>query len=489
MLNTTTIDQVPLPLNGQPVAVIGLGASGLAASHLLVRQGARVVALDGADDEALRAKARELETLGVQVRLGATRLPERAPCWGVVSPGVPPTEPIVVDALRRRVPLIGELELGYRACGCPLIAVTGTNGKTTTTELLERMIAGAGRRTMAAGNIGLPLCAVAAQSSELDWLAVEVSSFQLETIQFFRPAIALLMNLTPDHLDRYTGMDDYVRAKARVFQNQQPFDWAVVQKKALEQLISLGVAPKSKCLTFSIDDASADLHLQNGCLLGNLPRWKNPLLDMAKGRLHGLHNAENLMAALAAGWVMGLPQESVQQALLHYEPAPHRCELVAEVDGIRFVNDSKATNVDAVRRALQSMPLGSSGSVNILLIAGGKDKGFGYAELGPLLSQRVKQAFLIGETRQRIQTEWEPFTSCTPVSSLPDAVRQASQSAVDGDVVLLSPACSSFDMFKNYQHRGEVFRQAVQQWISERKTQTPRPDSAHNHFKTAEKSV
>lgn len=490
VLNHITTRTLPaLPLNDQRVAVIGLGASGLAASHLLLRQGARVVALDAAEGEALRAKALELERLGARVCLGACRLPEETPGWGVLSPGVSPSDPILVDAAQRKVPVIGELELGYRYCRCPIVAITGTNGKTTTTELMEALLKEAGRRTVAAGNIGLPLCSVAEQSSELDWLAVEVSSFQLETIQFFRPAIALLLNLTPDHLDRYAGMEDYIRAKAGIFQNQQPFDWAILRKDAWQQLVARGLAPRSKCLTFSADDASADLYRKGECLFGNLARWENPLLDMTQGRLRGVHNAENMMAVLAAAWIMGLPQETVRRALLGYQPAPHRCELVAEIDGVRFVNDSKATNVDAVRRALQSMPGGDSLSPHVLLIAGGKDKGFGYSELGPLLAQRVKRAFLLGETQRRIQREWEPFTACTPVPSLPEAVWRAASLAAPGDVVLLSPACSSFDMFRNYQHRGEVFRQAVHQWGAGRKTAPPLSTPVPNPFRTEAKSV
>jgi UDP-N-acetylmuramoylalanine--D-glutamate ligase len=377
---------------------------------------------------------------------------------------VPPGSPLYREALQRGVPLVSELELGYEQSLCPCIAITGTNGKTTTTELVERVLRQAHRRTVAAGNIGTPLCDVVEQTRELDYVTLEVSSFQLERISTFRPAIAVLLNLTPDHLDRYAGMTDYTRAKARVFLNQEPFDWAIVQSEALAQLRGLGLTPRAKVLTFSANSRQADLVLDRGLLVSRVPDWPGPLMDQGRCGLIGPHNAENLMAALAVGRVLRLPREEVVSALLSYPPAPHRCELVAEVRGVRFINDSKATNVDAVHKAILAIPSLPGGEPNIWLIAGGKDKGFEYHDLGPLLSRRVKGAFLIGETRERIRAAWGLFTPCSPVDSLLEAVREAAKSAVPGDVVLLSPACSSFDQFRNYQHRGEVFRQAVEEY-------------------------
>jgi UDP-N-acetylmuramoylalanine--D-glutamate ligase len=357
--------------------------------------------------------------------------------------------------------MMGELELGFQQSFCLNIAITGTNGKTTTTELVERILTHAHRRTVAAGNIGLPLCAVAEQSRELDFLTVEASSFQLETIQFFRPVVAVLLNITPDHLDRYSGMAEYTRAKARLFMNQQAFDWAIVQSEALAQMRSLQLDLPSKTITFSANNRRADLYLDRGLLVSRLPDWTGPLLDMDKCRLRGPHNAENLMAALAVGHVLRIPLEQMVESLASYEPAAHRCEPVADIGGVRFVNDSKATNLDAVHKALLAMPAGKPGEPNVLLIAGGRDKGFEFHDIGPLLSQRVKRAFLLGETREKIRAAWSLFTPCTVVDSLLEAVQQSAVNAVPGDVVLLSPACSSFDMFQNYQHRGEVFRQAV----------------------------
>ena len=448
-------------LNNKRVVVIGLGASGRAASELLRRSGARVLVIDGADTPLLRREAGDLSASGIEVRLGVKTAPADVLDLAVISPGVPTRSALVQELVQRNIPLIGELELGYQQSLCLNISITGTNGKTTTTELVDRMLQRAHRKTVAAGNIGMPLSAVAERTKELDFLTLEVSSFQLETIQFFRPAVAVLLNITPDHLDRYPGMADYTRAKARLFMNQQAFDWAIIQSEALDQMRALQLDPPSKIITFSANNRSADIHLDRGLLVSRLSSWAGPLLDMDKCRLSGPHNAENLMASLAVGHVLRIPLEEMADALMTYEPAPHRCELVAEIEGVRFVNDSKATNLDAVRQALLAMPAGKTDGPNVLLIAGGREKGFEFHDLGPQLSRRVKRAYLLGEAREKIRAAWSLFTPCTLADSLLEAVRQSAANAVPGDVVLLSPACSSFDMFQNYQHRGEVFREAV----------------------------
>ena len=448
-------------LQNKHVLVVGLGSSGQAASRLLRHRQAHVTAIDNAESDSLKNLARELQQMGVSVELGAAALPAKHFDFVVVSPGVPNDSKFLREAAERGLPIIGELELGFQQSLCLNIAVTGTNGKTTTTELIERMLRHANRKTIAAGNIGLPLCAVADQTKELEYVTLEVSSFQLETIQFFRSAIAVLLNITPDHLDRYGSMAEYTRAKARIFQNQQAFDWAIIQSEALAQMRALGLSVPSKVITFSANNRRADLFLERGLIMSRLPGWKGRLMDTGECQLRGPHNAENLMAALAVGRVLRLPLDVTVEALKMYPPAPHRCERVAEMDGVLFVNDSKATNVDAVAKALEAMPRGRRGEPNVLLIAGGKDKGLEFHDIGPLLARRVKKAFLIGEMREKIRAAWSLFTPCVLVESLLEAVAAASEHAVAGDVVLLSPACSSFDMFRNYQHRGDVFRDAV----------------------------
>jgi UDP-N-acetylmuramoylalanine--D-glutamate ligase len=451
-------------LEDKNVLVIGLGLSGVAATELLLARGARVTALDSADSASLREQAMALRANGAHVELGATMLPLRRFDFAVVSPGVPLTHSLVVELREKQVPLIGELELGYQQSFALNISITGTNGKTTTTELVERLLTTARMKTVAAGNIGTPLCSVVDQTRKLDFLTLEVSSFQLETIQYFRPIVAVLMNITPDHLDRYASMEEYTRAKGRIFENQQAFDWAIIQSEALAQLKNLGIRIPSKIITFSATDQDADVYLDRGLIISRIENWSGPLLNMDDMQLRGPHNAENIMAALIVGRVLRIALEDSVEAMRTYTPAPHRCELVAEIDGVRFINDSKATNVDAVAKALLAMPEKENPQEpNVWLLAGGKDKGFEYHDLGPLLSRRVKGAFVFGETAEKIRAAWSLFTPCSAVPTLLEAIAAAVKRAERGDVVLLSPACSSFDQFRNYQHRGEVFRQAVKQ--------------------------
>ena len=442
--------------------IIGLGVSGLAAAELLKRRGARVMAVDSANSPALQETAGRLAALGVEVQLGVTAAPDAHFDLAVASPGVSSRNPALAGMIARNVPTIGELELGYQHSLCLNVAITGTNGKTTTTEMVERILKARHVRTLAAGNIGVPVCSIVDQTRELDFLTLEVSSFQLETIQYFRPAVGVLLNITPDHMDRYADMNEYALAKARLFMNQQPFDWAIVQSEALAQLRALRAVIPSKIITFSSCNRRADIHLDRGLIISQMEGWTGPLMDMSRARVVGPHNAENLMAALAVGRVLRIPLETIVDALGTYEPAAHRCEHVAQINGVKFINDSKATNLDAVQKALLSIPQSRAGEPNVWLIAGGRDKAFQYYEIGPLLSQRVKGAFLIGETREKIRAAWSLFTPCALCDSLIEAVSESARNAVAGDVVLLSPACSSFDQFQNYQHRGNVFREAVQ---------------------------
>jgi UDP-N-acetylmuramoylalanine--D-glutamate ligase len=465
-----------LSLEKKSVLVVGLGSSGVAAARLLVSKGAVVTALDQQDNADLRAKAESLASLGVASKLGTSELPPGAKFdLVVVSPGVPENYPPLATLRESGVQIIGELELGYQASSCLHLAITGTNGKTTTTELISQLLTDCQRRTIAAGNIGLPLCDLAEQTRELDFTTLEVSSFQLDTTVYFRPSVGVLLNITPDHLDRYPSMDDYALSKARLFKNQQAFDWAVVQKEAWDYLQRLGVKVRAKVITFSAERKDADVILDRGLILSRLPEWEGLLFDMAHAHLKGPHNAENIMAALVVGRILRLPLGTMQETIRRFRPAPHRCELVAEINGVAFINDSKATNVDALVRAVQSITPAAEGRPNVWVIAGGKDKGFDYHEAGPILAQRCKGAFLIGETREKIRAAWGLFTPCRTMDSLLEAVHEAARLAVPGDVVLLSPACSSFDQFRNYQHRGEVYRHAVKLW-ADSTNQTPEPE-------------
>ena len=445
--------------SAQQVCVIGLGRSGVAAAELLLQHGAAVTAVDTADSPALQEIASGLTAKGATCILGANEIPD-AFDLAVISPGVRLDLPLVASLRTRGVPVWGELELGWHFTECPAIAITGTNGKTTTTELVASLLGQAQIRTVAAGNIGTPLCAVAGESRALDAVTLEVSSFQLETIGDFRPAIGVLLNLAPDHLDRHGSMENYIRAKARLFENQKPFDHAIIHLEALRELEKLNLAPHSKVITFSATDASADLHVDRSLLVSTLPDWAGPILDLDECSLAGLHNAENLLATLAVGNCLNISVAEMKAALAASCAGPHRCEFVAEIDGVRFVNDSKATNVHALCSALRAMPAGDSPK-NIWLIAGGQDKGLDFHAAGPEIAKRVKGAFLMGEAREQIRAAWALFSPCDLAANLVKAVAEARRKAVPGDVVLLSPACASFDQFDSYEHRGRAFCQAV----------------------------
>lgn len=456
-----------IQIDQSQVLVIGLGASGLAAARLLQERGARrIVAVDQACQDRLAATAQSLRNSHITVHLNTFQVPAEPFDFAILSPGVPSRTGLAQQARDRHIPVYGELELGFQSYGpCPIIAITGTNGKTTTTELMELVLQKADKRTVAAGNIGLPLCELARTQPGLDVLTLEVSSFQLETTDLFCPQIAVILNFTPDHFDRYSGMEDYVRTKARLCAKQHASDWLVIQHEALQQLELLNVPLEAQRITFSVQNTQADYFLSGLKIFRRQGTDVQMVLSMDQTLLRGPHNSENIMAVLAAGETMRLPRPVILRALAEYKPAAHRCELVAVANGVSFYNDSKATNVDAVVKALITMPMGPKGEHNVWLIAGGKDKGFSYEAAGPWLSRRVKGAFLIGETRDTLHTAWSHFAPCRRAQTLIEAVYETARRAVPGDVILLSPACSSFDMFQNYQHRGEVFRSAVQDYL------------------------
>jgi UDP-N-acetylmuramoylalanine--D-glutamate ligase len=366
----------------------------------------------------------------------------------VLSPGIEETAPLVSNVLQKGIPLIGELELASTLCPCPVIAITGTNGKTTTTELTTLMLRGAGFRVASCGNIGIPMSELLDDRSTWDVLVVEVSSFQLETIRSFRPKVALWLNLSPNHLDRYPSLQEYRAAKLRIFENQSEEDWAVVPSNT-QDFNPSGL--RARRLTFSTTDIQADLSLHDGL---RIQRGKEVLVDLGETKLRGPHNAANVMAALAAGIAMGADTRRMVDAIRDYTPPPHRCEFIAEIDGVRWINDSKATTLDAMEQAIRSV------KGPLILIAGGKDKGFEFSPIAPLVRERVDLAILIGEMRHRIVRDWAPVR-CLAVDGLNEAVQSARDEVAPGTTVLFSPGTSSFDMFRDYVERGESFRRLV----------------------------
>jgi len=433
--------------SGKNVAVLGAGLSGTAAALLLRSEGAEVTVLDSAEEEKLlKSTISDLRARGVTVLSGtAAESDSSAYDFVVLSPGIDPASPLATNFSSRKIEAIGELELGWRFVDAPVIAITGTNGKTTTTELLAQMLNACGQRTIACGNIGKPLCEVALEDRDLDVLTVEVSSFQLETIKTFRPAVSVWLNFAPDHLDRYRSVAEYRAAKLRIFENQISDDVAVIN--AGESLPRIA----ARTVTFSAYANRADLRLEGGSIV-----YQNqPVLRMADTKLRGSHNIENVMAALAVGMARGLTFEQMLPPLHAYEPRPHRCEFVREVGGVTYVNDSKATNLDAVEKALLSQ------SRKMILIAGGKDKGFTFETLRPLVSEKARAVIVIGEMAMRICQDWKDAVPCEIANSLADAVERAHAIARSGEVVLFSPGTSSFDMFKSYADRGDQFRALV----------------------------
>jgi len=431
----------------QNIAVLGAGLSGSGAALLLSSEGAQVTVLDSAEEKnLLKSTIDNLRTHGVRVICGVAADEDSAAYdMAILSPGIDPASRLAHNFFSRGIEIIGELELGWRSCDVPVIAVTGTNGKTTTAELLAQMLNACGQRTIACGNIGKPLSEVAREKQPFDVLTVEVSSFQLEAIRTFRPSISLWLNFAPDHLDRYRSVSDYRAAKLRIFENQTETDVAVVN--GIEKLPAI----RPRTLTFSAYANEADFRVSQGAIVYH----DETVLRLADAKLRGLHNIENLMATVAVGMARGLSFEKMVPPLCAYEPRPHRCEFVREVGGVGYVNDSKATNLDAMDKALRAQ------DKPVILIAGGKNKGFSFDPLRSLVKEKVRSTILIGEMAESIRRSWNGAVDCEIANSLADAVERAHASARPGEVVLFSPGTSSFDMFKSYGDRGDQFRALV----------------------------
>ena len=434
---------------GLHVAVLGAGESGESAATLLRTLSARVTVLDSGSADSLAPKIARLTALGISIVAGsAADIDATIYDLGILSPGIDPTVPLVTNFRAKNIELFGELELADRVCGRPVVGITGTNGKTTTTQLVEGMLNSAGVKTVACGNISPAFSAKAIEGRALDVITVELSSFQLEEIRQFRPLVAVWLGFAPDHLDRYPDLESYRTAKLRIFENQTAEDFAVVNLR--DKLPTLS----AKCITFSAYEMGGDFDLRSGIIHFR----GQPVLAMSDTQLRGHHNAENLMAALGVGVALGLEIVKLVPSLCAYRALPHRCELVRVVDGVDYVNDSKATNLDSLEKALagENRP--------VVLIAGGKDKGFEFDSIAALVAEKCRCAILIGEMAERIESMWAPRVHCINVGrSLERAVSTAQSHARSGDMVLFSPGTSSFDMFKNYADRGNQFRQIVQQ--------------------------
>lgn len=454
-------------IRGKRVTVVGLARSGVAAARLLQAVGAQVTVADGKEEAALAEPLSRLDRSAVLVRVGPGY--EEALDGAelvVISPGVPFRLPSLEAARRRGLPVIGELELASRFLRAPILAVTGTNGKSTTVTLLGLMLAESGKRAFVGGNLGTPLCEAALASFQAgagvgpyDYVVAEVSSFQLETIERFHPKVAALLNITPDHLDRYDSLEDYVAAKNRLFENQTQGDLALLNLDD-ERVAGLAGRLRARTLGFSRrlapDRAGCEgTFLDGGSLLTTLGGKRQEICRREDLRLLGDHNLSNALAAAAIGLACDCSIPSMRQVLRTFPGLEHALEFVRDRQGVRFINDSKGTNVDATLKALESL------SQPILLIAGGKDKGGDFSKLRQAILQRVKRLILIGEAAPLIQTALAGFDRISKAATLRDAVELAAREATAGDAVLLSPACASFDMFADYQDRGRQFKALV----------------------------
>ena len=447
-----------MDLQKKKVLVVGMGRSGLSAARWLSEQGAEVVIgdikeRDKIDQECLKAA---LE-LGVKVETGAHR--EETFLHAemiIVSPGVPHNIAPIEAAVKMGIPVIGEMELAARQFQTPIIAVTGTNGKSTAVSLLGEMIRASGAKVFVGGNIGTPLMDYVSGDRNADYVLVEVSSFQLDTMKEFCPVISLLLNISPDHLDRYTDYEAYVNSKLRIVMNQKAGQYAILND---DDKILRGFRPRGgvTVLRYGMEKGQErNAYIEGKSLLAGLPGDKLHHFDVGHFRLPGRHNLENLMGVVLAGLAAGLESGIIEAGIMSFRGLPHRMEFIGRVRGVDFYDDSKATNVDAALRSIESFDR------QVILIVGGRHKGGDYMPLVLAAKDRVKRAVIMGESKELMSRAFKDTIPLILADDMEEAVSTAFREAEGNDVVLLAPACSSFDMFTDYAHRGRVFREQVE---------------------------
>jgi UDP-N-acetylmuramoylalanine--D-glutamate ligase len=442
-------------LNGKRVLVVGLGKSGVASALFLKQRGARVTISDAKPFDQFAKEIPLLLDHGVVVETGGhgERTFQEQDLI-VVSPGVPVDATPLVQARARGEEVIGEVELAAQYLPGSIVAVTGSNGKTTTTTLIGEITAAGGLPTVVGGNIGTPAISLVEKAGKETIVVLEVSSFQLETIQTFRPKIAVVLNVTPDHLDRHHTFAAYVNAKARIFENQEKGDFAVLNADD-PTCVEMADRTRAQVVWFSRrKEVKQGAWVSKGRILFQDSAGKREIMLVSEIPLKGAHNVENVLAAVSAGALLGCDPGKIGAAVRSFKAVEHRLEYVAMVRGVEYYNDSKATNVDATIKALESFP------ANIHLILGGKDKGSDYSVLNDLLKKRVKRVYTIGAAAGKIESQIQG-AEIVQAGSLESAVQRAAAVAEPGDIVLLAPACASFDQFRNYEHRGKVFKEAV----------------------------
>jgi UDP-N-acetylmuramoylalanine--D-glutamate ligase len=444
-----------MDLTNKRVLVVGLGKSGVASALFLKAHGARVTVSDTKPEAELREDIPTLLDHGIAVETGGHgERTFRGQDLIVVSPGVPVDAPPLVQARALGETVIGEIELAAQFLRGPIVAITGSNGKTTTTTLAGEIIAAGGYPTVVGGNIGTPAISLVEHATPVTITVLEVSSFQLETIQTFRPKVAVILNVTPDHLDRHHTFAAYTDAKARIFENQTADDFTVLNADD-PTCIELAYRSKGTLFWFSRKkEVTQGAYVKEGKILFRDKEGQREIMQVSEIPLKGNHNVENVLAGICVGILMRCGPEKISKAIRDFKAVEHRLEYVATVRGVEYFNDSKATNVDATIKALESFP------ANILLILGGKDKGSDYSVLNDLLRTRVKRVYTIGAAAAKIESQIKG-PEIVHAETLENAVKRASVSAQTGDIVLLAPACASFDQFKSYEHRGRAFKDLV----------------------------
>jgi UDP-N-acetylmuramoylalanine--D-glutamate ligase len=450
-----------MELKGKKVLVVGLGKSGLAAALFLRRRGAQVTVSDIRSAEALAKDIPALLEEGINVEAGGHGLLTfRRQDLIVVSPGVPLDTPELVQVRNFGLPIIGELELAARFLKGQTLAITGSNGKTTTTTLVGEILKSTGLPTLVAGNIGVPVISLIDDSTDDTWSVLEVSSFQLETTREFHPRIAVILNITPDHLDRHGSFENYALAKERIFAAQDESDLVVLNEDNPRAAASASRS-KARVYWFSLEHpVPQGAWVDGGQILfrGSIDAPVETVMPLNAIPLKGEHNVGNVLAAVCASRLAGATPQVIRQAVENFKAVEHRLEYVATINGVEFYNDSKATNVDATAKAIAAFPGG------IHLILGGKDKNSDYTLLSDLLRARVKAVYTIGAAAEKIESHLRGVVSIHSCKTLDKAVATAAAAAHPGDIVLLAPACSSFDQFESYEHRGSIFKELVHEW-------------------------
>lgn len=447
-----------LDVRDKKVLVVGIARSGVAVARFLVGKGTRVVLTDKKNREELADTLREVPVDSVEVIAG------EYPAFGagdydflVVSPGVPLTIPPIRRAVELGIPVYSELELAYRFATSPIVAITGTNGKTTTTSLIGEIFRQAGKRVCVGGNIGLPLALEVEKYGPDDVIVAEVSSFQLECIDQFRPRVGLILNLTPDHLDRHGTMENYLAAKARIYENQDQDDFTILNYDD-PGVAALNIKTPGRVIFFSRKhNLEKGIFVEEGNITVRIGGTAEKVCPVSDVFIKGAHNLENALAAAGAAFVMGVSPQVIGETLRRFKGVAHRLELVTEINGVKYVNDSKGTNPDASIKALEAY------DEPIVLLAGGRNKGSDFSEFAGKIREKVRTLVLFGECRDEIRkaVEKSGFAEIHEAADFDEAVVTASELAKPGQVVLLSPACASWDMFRNFEERGDRFREVV----------------------------